>query len=933
MVQCMTVAQPLGGATQKVSSGKVLVIGDDTRSFLAIVRSLARQGLEVHVAPYDFRAPALASRYIAARRFLPYYIGDGSEWLAAITALLTREGYDLVIPCDERALMPLHGHRETLNALTRLAIPDAEGIRLFFDKHETRELARRLGVSVAAGRLITADETVGSIVAETSLPLVVKPRQSYTLSGLHARGKVRVVTDTGTLAEILPSVTDGHHIYEAFFPGEAVGVSVLASNGKLLQTFQHRRAHELDGSGYYRVGTPLTASLVEAVGKMTAATAYTGIAMFEFKLNTESGDWVLLEINARPWGSMPLPVGLGIDFPYFWYQLLVQGIEAPARSYRSGVYARNFLPDFWQSVAEAQALRSHPGRMLRFLAGRAAEYGRALTGREFHDVFTFSDPRPGLVEIGGLLQRFWQRFAARLPGAAERRRQRDYAAVREAVRRKAGAPLRVSVVCQGNICRSPFAALALQRLSPGVQVTSAGMLPRAGAPSPAVAIEAAAERGIDLRTHASAHFAQGLAEQSDIVLIFDEKNEHWLRNRYPGLAAPPVFFGSFAKTEGVEIDDPDGHDLRTFRETYARIETACRELAALLSGGGYAGGSGAVSGRSSTGKTLLPPAQTLTLPSGTAPVLTVVIDTEEEFDWSAPFNPQSTGTRNIAEQGLAQAIFDRYGIVPTYVIDYPVAQSAEGQAVLRPIAERGGCEIGAHLHPWVNPPQDEAVNAFHSFPGNLPDGLEERKLDVLAGCIEATFGRRPVIYKAGRYGVGPATDGILKTLGFTIDVSVVPHTDFSAAQGPDFSAYDNGFYRTAGGITELPLSVHFVGHLAAWGPRLFPLLSGGLARTLRLPGIFARLGLLERLRLSPEGHSLTDLIRQTRAALAAGQRSFMLTYHSSSLLPGAAPYVHTEADRQAFLATLDGYFAFFMGECGGRPSSVSGLAESLTPGR
>ena len=32
---------------------KVLVIGDDMRSFLATVRSLGRQGLEVHVAPYD----------------------------------------------------------------------------------------------------------------------------------------------------------------------------------------------------------------------------------------------------------------------------------------------------------------------------------------------------------------------------------------------------------------------------------------------------------------------------------------------------------------------------------------------------------------------------------------------------------------------------------------------------------------------------------------------------------------------------------------------------------------------------------------------------------------------------------------------------------------------------------------------------------------
>ena len=67
---------------------KVLVIGDDTRSFLSTVRSLGRQGIEVHAAPFDFRSPALASRYIRATHFLPYYLDGGLEWLDAMRRLL-----------------------------------------------------------------------------------------------------------------------------------------------------------------------------------------------------------------------------------------------------------------------------------------------------------------------------------------------------------------------------------------------------------------------------------------------------------------------------------------------------------------------------------------------------------------------------------------------------------------------------------------------------------------------------------------------------------------------------------------------------------------------------------------------------------------------------------------------------------------------------
>ena len=81
--------------------------------------------------------------------------------------------------------------------------------------------------------------------------------------------------------------------------------------------------------------------------------------------------------------------------------------------------------------------------------------------------------------------------------------------------------------------------------------------------------------------------------------------------------------------------------------------------------------------------------------------------------------------------------------------------------------------------------------------------------------------------------------------------------------------------------------MHFVGALAASGPSVYPHLTRGAGKRLRAAGIAARLGLIERLRLTPEGHSLADMKRQTRAALARGERYFMLTYHSSTLLPGA----------------------------------------------
>ena len=319
----------------------------------------------------------------------------------------------------------------------------------------------------------------------------------------------------------------------------------------------------------------------------------------------------------------------------------------------------------------------------------------------------------------------------------------------------------------------------------------------------------------------------------------------------------------------------------------------------------------------------------LNLPADWPPTLVVVVDTEEEFDWSAPFDSNSRSTKNILCQPLAQKIMDRHGVIPTYVVDYPVADTPEAVSVLRTIADDGRCEIGAHLHPWVCPPYEEEVDAFNSFPGNLPPALEREKLIRLSSCIEHAFGQRPTIYKAGRYGLGPATFETLRELGFRVDASIVPHTDFSSLGGTDFTRFPSGPFRAGADLVALPLSVHFAGATAAAGPKLHPRLASRAGAWLHLPGVAAKFGLLERLRLSPEGHTLGELKRQTRAALARGERYFMLTYHSSTLLPGGTPYALDSTERDRFLATLDAYFGFFMGECGGSGKRVTEVATYL----
>lgn len=293
----------------------------------------------------------------------------------------------------------------------------------------------------------------------------------------------------------------------------------------------------------------------------------------------------------------------------------------------------------------------------------------------------------------------------------------------------------------------------------------------------------------------------------------------------------------------------------------------------------------------------------------------VFADTEEEFDWGAPLSRAATATRAITGLTEASRRFAGRGVAPTYLVDFPVADAAESAAVLSDIFAAGEGELGAHLHPWVNPPHDEIVSGPNSFAGNLPAALERAKLLALTAKLAETFGRPPIAYRAGRYGIGPNTGRILAEAGYRLDVSVRARFDYSGEGGPDFTHFPIWPYWSGAGLLELPLTTALEGPLRRWP---------SLARSERLRGPLARTLLLNRVPLTPEGVSLAEAKRAIETLLERGTRVFSLSFHSPSVVPGHTPYVRDQADLDRFWAWWDGVFDLFARH-GVRPARASEL--------
>lgn len=311
---------------------------------------------------------------------------------------------------------------------------------------------------------------------------------------------------------------------------------------------------------------------------------------------------------------------------------------------------------------------------------------------------------------------------------------------------------------------------------------------------------------------------------------------------------------------------------------------------------------------------------------GTGQRFVVTVDAEEEFDWSKPLEREGFGLHHLPRLAKFQQFCESNGVAPIYLVDYPLATSELCGEILRDAIAAGRAEVGVQLHPWVNPPFDETVNEHNSFAGNLPEPLEREKFKRLRDEIERNFGASPLAYRAGRYGVGPNTLPILRDCGIAVDTSVRSNFDYSSTGGACFRGLPLSPWWLDGQrrIIEMPLTTVFQGplrHQAAW---LYP----RMWRVPRLRGLLARLGLLDRIPLTPEGVTQEEALRGIKVAIDDGLPILVFSFHSPSLAPGYTPYVRSEADLDAFYDWWRAAFAALKAR-EVAPTGIRGIIDSV----
>jgi protein-tyrosine phosphatase len=134
-------------------------------------------------------------------------------------------------------------------------------------------------------------------------------------------------------------------------------------------------------------------------------------------------------------------------------------------------------------------------------------------------------------------------------------------------------PSPILVVCQGNLCRSPFAALLLEKKLQDsgtyAEVFSRGLQNIGSQPVPEAALSAAREFDIDMATHRSSMILKQDLQHAAFVLVMSSRQRKFIGEISP-VSIGKVFLLS-QLDGGDTVADPIGQPTGIFREVYSEI--------------------------------------------------------------------------------------------------------------------------------------------------------------------------------------------------------------------------------------------------------------------------------------------------------------------------------------------------------------------------
>lgn len=342
------------------SKPRVLVTDGCAKSTLAIVRSLTKRGIHVHVASDKRLAIAGWSRFASKKHLTPASKTNPDAFIEAVLALQKRWQYDVVMPVSDYDIAALLDADPSRIADLTMALPTRASFHRAWDKSQMMQVAIEAGVPCPE-TYFPEDESMATIARRARFPLLIKPNISAG-----ARG-ITMVTDQ---AELEPKYRDvverwgPSHLQEFIPPGGGQFKSeiIVGETGETLALFvcEKLRFFPVEGGSSTLITSRKHAQIERDVKKLAVALNWRGFADFDFIVDPRDGIAKLMECNPRFPESIVINVFAGADFPWCLYQLARNKTADPILDYSEGRFARFLVGDIMWFLNSTDRWKAKP---------------------------------------------------------------------------------------------------------------------------------------------------------------------------------------------------------------------------------------------------------------------------------------------------------------------------------------------------------------------------------------------------------------------------------------------------------------------------------------------------------------------------------------------------------------------------------------------
>lgn len=364
---------------------------------LGVARALAAHDVPVVALDRSDEGVAPASDAVAFAGRVTYPLDDRAGFREDVEAVAAATGHEPVaFPCMDEWV---HALSATTPAGVQLPFADRERVAAVLDKFSLYDLAEDLGVPYP--ETYRLDRTDPADAADAlGFPLVVKPARKREMEE--------------ALGTNVVEVADREEYRTVLDAADAAGVAVMAQEKVRvtpgadcsLASYVGPDGDRLGVVGNARVRHPQpfgTSCLVETTDRpeirergfaVLDAAGYHGISEAEFVHDADRDEFVLLDVNTRPWKWVSLPVAAGANLPMAAYaDATERRVERAERRDARWLYLRDYLAQRAASGGPPDALAR--AEWLALLSGRFESErvaGRTLTTA----VYRQSDPEPTL---------------------------------------------------------------------------------------------------------------------------------------------------------------------------------------------------------------------------------------------------------------------------------------------------------------------------------------------------------------------------------------------------------------------------------------------------------------------------------------------------------------------------------------------------------